>query len=413
MTGRRQRRLMAGIALAALLPLAGIAQETGGLRLTFGIAFRAETTSNLALESPAEGRTSQIGTRLSFGLFDETRVGSLSFQASGFLRALDGPGGTETGFETPDLRFAWNRSGARSTLGVTAFLREADLDTLRGLLIDPETGNVTPLSGEGTQRQTGGDIVYTFGAGEPWGLTLSAGLTDTTYQDAPGEVDNLRTRAGATLRFALDPATEATFGLRHSTYKEDGAARSDTLRAELGLARSLPLGNISATFFAEDTEDGTRTGLSFGRSVDLASGGQLTYSLGATRGASGNTNLTGALDWTRPLPRGSLSLGLRRSVASGDGDAETLATSLNLGLSQNLTPQTALSIGLNAAEAEETATGDTTRTATLNAALTHELPRDWALEGGYTHRIREEEATPRATSDTIYLELRRTFGWRP
>jgi len=47
------------------------------------------------------------------------------------------------------------------------------------------------------------------------------------------------------------------------------------------------------------------------------------------------------------------------------------------------------------------------------AALTHELPRDWALEGGYTHHIREEEATPRAMSDTIYLELRRTFDWRP
>jgi len=47
------------------------------------------------------------------------------------------------------------------------------------------------------------------------------------------------------------------------------------------------------------------------------------------------------------------------------------------------------------------------------AALTHELPRDWALEGDYTHHIREEEATPRATSDTVYLELRRTFDWRP
>ena len=413
MAGRRQRRLMAGAALAVLMPLGVIAQETGGLRLTFGVAFRAETTSNLALETPAEGRTNQIATRLSFRLEDETRTGSLSFAASGRLRALDGPDGRETGFESPDLRFGLHREGARSALDVTAFLREADLDTLRGLLVDPDTGEVSTLSGEGTQRQTGGNIAYTFGAGEPWGLTLSAGLTDTTYRAAPAEVDNRRSNAGASLRFALDPATEATLGLRASTYKEDGAARRDTLRAEAGLTRSLPLGTVSATLFAEDTEDGTRSGLTFGRSIDLASGGRLSYSLGATRGASGSTNLTGALDWSRPLPRGNLSLGLRRSVASGEGDAETLATSLNLGLTQELTPRTALSIGLNAAEAEATATGNTTRTATLNATLTHALTEDWALDAGLSYRWRDADSEGRATSDTLFLELRREFAWRP
>lgn len=413
MAGRRQRWLVAGATLAVLMPLGVIAQEAGGLRLTFGIGLRVETSSNLGLETPDEGRTNQVSTRLSFRLEDTTRTGSLSFAASGLLRALDGPDGRETGFESPDLRFGFRQEGARSALDVTAFLREADLDTLRGLLVDPDTGEVSTLSGEGTQRQTGGSIAYTFGAGEPWGLTLSAGLTDTTYRDAPNEADNQRANLGATLRFALDPATEATFGLRGSTYKEDGEARRDTLRAEVGLSRSLPLGSISATLFSEDTEDGTRSGLSFGRSVDLASGGRLSYSLGATRGASGDANLTGALDWTRPLPRGSLSLGLRRSVASGDGDAETLATALNLGVTQELSPRTALSIGLNAAEAEETDTGDTTRTATLNATLTHALTEDWALDAGYSYRWRDEDTDGKATSDTLFLELRREFEWRP
>ena len=413
MAGRRQRRLVAGAALAALMPLGVIAEEAGGLRLTFGVGFRAETSSNLGLETPDEGRTSQIATRLSFRLEDATRAGSLFLAASGSLRALDGPDGTETGFETPDLSFGYRREGARSALDVTAFLREADLDTLRGQLVDPDTGEVSTLSGEGTQRQTGGTVAYTFGAGEPWGLTLSAGLTDTTYRDAPAEVDNRRTNAGATLRFALDPATEATIGLRGSTYKEEGAARRDTLRTELGLSRSLPVGMISATLFAEDTEDGTRTGLSFGQSTELASGARLSYSLGATRSASGDTNLTGAVDWMQPLPRGSLSLGLRRAVTSGDGDAETLATSLNLGVTQDLSPRTGLSIGLNAAEAEDTLTGDTTRTATLNATLTHALTEDWALDAGYSYRWRDGDTEGRANSDMVFLELRREFEWRP
>ena len=412
MAGGRQRRLIAGIAFAALLPLAGIAQE-GGLRLTFGVAFRAETSSNLALESPAEARTTQIGTRLSFGLFDETRAGSLLLQASGFLRALDGPGGNETGFQTPDLRFAWNRTGANSALDVSAFLREADLDTLRGLAVDPDTGEVTTFSGQGTQRLAGGDIAYTYGTGAPWGFTLSTGLTDTSYRDAPTETDNRRTRAGATLRFALNSATEVTAGLRYSTFKEDGATRRDTLRAEAGLTRSLPNGTASVTLFSEDTEDGTRSGLTFGRAVDLASGGRASFSLGATSGVTGKTNITGALDWQQDLPRGTIRAGLRRTVASGDSDQESVAISLTLGLTQVLSSATSLSLGLNAAEARDTGTGDTTRTATLNAALTHELPHDWALEGGYTHRIRDEPTTPRATSDTVYLELRRTFDWRP
>jgi hypothetical protein len=413
MTGRRQRRLMAGTALALLLPLGGAAQETGGLRLTFGVGFRVETSSNLGLETPDEGRSNQIATRLSFRLEDETRAGSLYFAASGWLRALDGPDGTETGFESPDLSFGFRRAGARSTLDVTAFLREADLDTLRGLLVDPDTGDVSVLSGEGTQRQTGGRIAYTFGAGEPLGLTLSAGVTDTTFRDSPEEDDYLRAYLGATLRFALDPATEATLGLTASTYDEEGEDRSDTLRFEAGLSRSLPRGTISATLYSEDTEDGTRTGLSFGQSVDLASGGRLSYSLGATRGVSGDTNLTGAVDWSQPLPRGSLSLGLRRAVTSGEDDAETLATSLSARLTQELTPRTDLSVGLTAAEAEETGTGDTTRTATLSATLTHALTRDWALDAGYSYRWRDEDGEGRATSDTLFLELRREFEWRP
>ena len=83
------------------------------------------------------------------------------------------------------------------------------------------------------------------------------------------------------------------------------------------------------------------------------------------------------------------------------------------GLTQELTTRTALSIGLNAAEAEATATGNTTRTATLNATLTHALTEDWALDAGYSYRWRDADSEGTATSDTLFLELRREFEWRP
>lgn len=416
MAGGRRRGLVAGIVFVALGPLAGPVQKAGaqegGPVLTFGAAFRAETTANLALATPEEGRTSQIGTSLSFGLTDETRTDSLAFSASGFLRALDGPGadGRDTGLDAPSVRLSWRREGAKAALDVQAFLRQDDLDTLRGLAIDPETGAVNVLTGEGTQRQASGDIGYSFGTDGPWGLTLSAGLTDTSFRDAPAETDNRRTRAGVELRFALAPATEATLGLSGSTFKEDGAARRDTQRLEAGVTRTLARGDLSSLIFTEKTEDGTRSGLTLGRSVELPSG-QLSYSLGLTRGASGRVDLTGGLDWAQELPGGQISLGLRRSVVAGEDDTETRATSLNASLTQQLSPLTALDFGLNAAEA--VGTGTAVRTATLSATLSRSLARDWALDAGLTYRWRDEDGVGLARSNTVFLELRRNLAWRP
>jgi hypothetical protein len=35
------------------------------------------------------------------------------------------------------------------------------------------------------------------------------------------------------------------------------------------------------------------------------------------------------------------------------------------------------------------------------------------LDAGVTHRIRNEDNTGEATSDTVFVELRRAFEWRP
>lgn len=416
-TGRQNRSwrhvAILGGGLAAMTPLPATPQEDGGLRLTFGIAIRAETGSNLALDVPDEGDTSELSTRLSFGLSDETRTGRISLNVNGALAFRDTPDGTEQGFENPSLRFAWGRSGARSALDVTVSLRESELDALRELVLDPDTGEIAEdLIGEGTRREVGADVAYVFGEGEPWGLTLGAGSTATTYQGDTTEPDRDTQRASALLRFAIDPATEATTALRWSTYKEDGDDRRDTLRIELGATRSLVRGSLSATLFAEETEDGTRSGLTLGRAVDLPAG-RLSYSLGVTRAASGDANLTGAFDWRQDLARGSVSLGVRRSVGSGDDDEETLATSLNLGLTQDLGPLTGLTLGLTAAESEDTATGLVTRNTGFSATLTRSLPQDWALDAGYRHRARDEDGTGRATSDSVFLELRRSLDWRP
>lgn len=403
--------LLAALVPAALVPAALSAQDDGGLRLTFGLGLRVETVTNPGLAVPAAPDRTSATARLSFGLSDATRATAVEAAAAGTLQAGRN---TDTGLIDPDLRLSLRRATADQSLRFSAFLNESDLDTLRGLVLDPETGELTEdLSGDGTRRQAGGDLVYSFGEGGPWGGTLFAGLTDTTFRGATTETDFRRTRLGGTLRFAIDPATDATFGLRWSRYDEDGAAPPrDTLRADLGLRRALPAGSISAGLFAEDTEDGTRTGLTFGRSWDLPDGG-LALTLGATRDTDGELRLTGALNWSRELPQGRISAGLRHEVAAGDDDAETVLTSLNLGFSHTLSPTQRLDFGLTASQSEATATGITTRNALLSAGYVQDLPRDWSLAAGWRHRLRDRDGEGRATSDTLFLELRRSWEWRP
>ena len=401
-----------GLGLAALVALPLGAQEDGGLRLTFGISARVETASNPGLTVPAEATSSRLSTRLSFGLTDATRSGAMSLSAAGNL-STDNDDTSADGLIDPDLRFSLKRIGATSSLELSAFLRENDLDRLRSLILDPDTGAVTgDLVGDGTQRQTGGALTYAFGEGGTWGGTLSAGLTDTTYTGTTTEVDNRRTELGGTLRFALDSATTVTAGLRWSRYDEDGFPSRDTLRPELSLRRDRPAGFASASVFAEDTEDGTRVGLSFGRSWDRP-GTSFAFSFGATRGVTGNLSPTGRVDWQKDLPRGSLNVNLLHEITSGDDDEETILTTVNLGLSHVVSPLASVSFGLNASDSQDTATDETTQNVSLSATYSHSLPFDWMLDAGVSHRIRNEDNTGEATSDSVFLELRRAFEWRP
>jgi hypothetical protein len=401
-----------GLGLGALVGVPVLAQEDGGLQLTFGLSARVESVSNPGLTVPAEPTRERLSSRLSFGLTDTTRTGSVALSAAGTVSA-DNDDESADGLIDPDLRLSVKRIGATSSLELSAFLRESDLDTLRGLVLDPDTGEITEdVLGNGTRRQTGGRLVLSFGDRGPWGGTLAAGLTDTTFSGTTSEADNSRTNLDGTLRFDLDPATEVAAGLSWSRYEEEGDDPRDTLRPELSIRRDRPAGFVSASVFAEDTEDGTRAGLSIGRSWELPDN-SFAFSFGATRGVTGDLSPTGRLTWQRDLPRGNLSASLRHDVTSGDDDQETIITTASLGLSQSISPLSSLNFGLNASDSEDTATDLTTRNASLSATYSHSLSQDWNLDAGVTHRIRNEDDSGEATSDTVFLELRRAFEWRP
>lgn len=412
MKPRRIAGVATGLALIALAAMPLAAQEDGGLRFSFGLSTRIDATTNPGLSSPSEPDSTSLSSRLSFGLEDRTRLGSVSLSAAGSLSA-DSDDDSPDGLIAPDLRLSVSRIGATSSVELAAFLQENDLDTLRGLVLDPTTGDlVEEVVGDGTQRSSGGTVTFAFGVAGPWGGSLSAGVTDTSYSGATPEADNRRTNLSGSLRFALDPATEVTASLGWSRFAEDGVAARDTLRPELSLRRELPSGFAQASVFAEETEDGTRTGLSFGRNWTLADSA-LNLRFGVTGGVDGDAFPTVAVDWQKDLPRGSLTAGFNRKVTAGSGDAEVVATTATFGLSQTLSPLGSVSLALNASESEATATNATTRNAALSATYSHSLTKDWALDAGVTHRIRRDDGGASATSNTVFLELRRAFEWRP
>lgn len=425
-SGMRQRHWLViaglmGSAAIILLPLVSSAQETRrGVTLRFGVEQRLETDSNLGLDNPSEGRTTQATTRLSFQVVSDTGISQLTFGVAGAFRIADGPdtSGTDVGFTDPDLTFGYSRTSANADLRINAAVRERDIAFLRSLdeFID-EDGNIdlpddfNDLDGEGTRRNASLDVIYRWGLDAPFGGSLSAGVNDLSYQDvtSPDLNDSRRYYVGAGLRFALSEVAELTTDLRYSIFDEDGVADSrKTLRFDTGLSIARPNGQVFGRLTAEDTEDGTRLGLTFGRDLELPAGA-LSASVGVTRDAEGDLQLTGNISGRQDLANGVLTGSLQRSVRSDSDDAEEILTNLQIGYRQDLSPLSALSLDFSYADSQNTLINSSTTNASIGATYNRALTDDWNLDLGYRHRIRDDDTDGRADSDSVFLVLRREF----
>ncbi len=412
---------MGAARFAHLLPLTGAAvlmatvapaQEGRGRLLTFGIEQSFSWADNPGLAIPSEGSRLRADTRLSFGAVFEGPRDLLAFDASAVLRGEDSGSGFDFGLENPAAELSYTRSGATSSFTASAFIRDSDL--AEGLALSDDDIPVLVLE-DGRARTSGGRLAYSFGDGAPFGGTLRAGLTDTDYSGTtdPDLVDNRRVTAGVGLHFSLNEVTEATLDMDHSVYDEAGAAPAESsTTVAAGVVRALPRGSLRARLSTTFDADGSRSGLSFGRSIDLPNGA-LSLDLGLTESEGGGVDVTGAVAYQQELPRGGLSARLSRAVTTDAGNDETLVTALSLGLTQELTPRMGLNMGADWSRSEDTTTGLATDNASLNAAVNYALTPDWTLNAGATHRMRDEDGIGRADSNSVFLSVGRTFEFRP
>ena len=392
------------------------ASDTRGIQLRFGVAVGLETQSNRTLDTTDPGRTSQAKIDLSFGLLTETRTQRFAFDLGGTLRNLNGPDATDNGFVNPSAALSYSRSSADARLSLSASVRETDLSN-DGLLFDENISEFVFVEGTATRRSTKLSAELNWRDDAPLGFGVLARLEDNSFRSGVATGiggstlnDTRRLTLGASARFDINEATRLDTSLTFSRFEEDTVALDrDTWSLSNELTIERPLGNVGFGFDVTDTEDGTRISSNVSRSLEYPLG-VISGQIGVTRGVTGETFLSGALNLTRELPRGNLSLGLSRSVSSGTlEDTEQVNTRFSASYRHELSPLASLSFDANWAEAEQTATGIDTINASIGATYRRELTEDWNMDVGVRHRFFDDGVAGDARSNEVFLNLRRNF----
>lgn len=411
---RLKLALRHGVLLGALACAASAAsaQDNGGLRLTFDISQELRSQSNPGLDIPAGANRTLALTRLQLGLSMRTGVQDLSFSFGGTFEAGRG---RDRGLSSPDVTFRYAREGVASSLDLTAFRRERGVDTLDLVGAFDPLGNpvLTIASGRGIQRQTGGSLGLTLGRDRPFGASFLLSRTDTDYTNTtdPALVDNRRLSGRANFRFDLSPVTALTIGTALSRLQEVGAAPSRTRTVTLGLTNERRNGRVSIDATVARTNGQQRESLSLGRRFDLP-GGSLQLRVGVSGKIAGGSVLVGGIDWQHLWPGGQIGVSLDRRVGGTDRDAEAEATSLSLSMTRELTPVFSANFGASLQDSVLTRTGVRTRGTQMSASLRYAVTPDWGVDLGATRRTRDETGTGRASSNTVFLRLSRSFEAR-
>ena len=465
---RRRATLAATAGAAALLGAAAWAQEageeTGGLLATLGVEIGAEHRD----ERDGEDETGLTG-RLTFGLQSITRSQSLTFSATGVYDLQDPE--AESPFR-PDARLAY-RAQTRQTvfdLGLTYAEREVDslfpgevLDLGDGLTdvdfdaddleadegtrrdarltLGLETGRAAPVGTRTTlafrERRFDGtanpdladlsarDLATTLFLRPREGLTFSvSALRAESEEDDPEQTDQRVTRVGLGVEWTLSRAwsVAATAGAAEiRTTRTDGAGRDTDKETglDLGLTvtRALPRGPLTFVLSQEIDENGPRVETTVGRALTFRDGSSLDGRIGAVAFEDGEIRTLLALDYARPLPRGSLSLSLSRSGAVTDEGSDVVRTTGSASLRRDLTPVSALSLtgrlaAVDVVESADPEDEDALR-AEIGLSYSRAVTRDWSLTASATHQAEFEDGERTDRANILSLGLSRSFAFRP
>jgi hypothetical protein len=448
------------MALASIIGIVGgfapaVAQEdaTGGTTLTFGVETTLSVSDNYNLAVTAPGTSSILDTTLSFGYLTETATDRFAFDIDGVLRASDIPDvGGDFRFDDANAALSYSREGADSRFSVTADYNRVNLDFLDPFAL-ADLSDVDLINSSGTRESTNARLIFETGTSGPLGFGIELGQEAVDYSNTtdPGLFDSQTDDIALTSRLRLSPVAEARVRLSQENYTAEDAVLTDrTTRAlSFGVAYELsPITTLDVIVGAEEIDtvgsgtdrgsfgtltltralangsaglildrsfgiEGGRTSLTVNRSMDLPSG-TLAFSLGATKGENGDTELVGSVAYGQTLPNGELTASLDRTVESTDAGNDILTTNAAVGYSFETSPVSNLSFDFDYAQVDNVGSGtaSNTKRSSLKAQYTRELTPDWDLSAGYEHQRLVTEGSGTANSNTVFLTLGREFSIR-
>jgi hypothetical protein len=441
------------------------AQE-GGLQLDFGIEHRLESTDNLALDVPGEGRTTRASTALSFALESATRTQQFSLSGSAALWLSEEPGsGSDARIARPALRLTYGRQSANAALSFDARYREEQVEFLTPFDADDEgadgegdgsgdadPGASTDITGTGQRINYGAKARLKLGTAAPLGLMLDAGLREVEYSGTtdPDLVDSSRRNLAATTRLRISPVTEGSVALSYATYEDSDdterdtsavnfgvkhelspatrfeaalgyavvdtdeagtASREEGSTARFGIEYDMPDGSIVADFASTIDQNGAQRTLSFGRDLERRSS-KISARLGLSDTSDRGTDLIGALSWQQALPTGAIEARLARRVQSVGDDGYQLRTLVSLGYARDINPVSVIGFDLDYAWFDEIGANSVTQ-GTVTATYSRAVNADWNMNFGAKYRLRDEDTVGEATSTGVFISLSRDFSYRP
>ena len=362
--------LAAGLLLASgTLP--AVAQDPGGLRLTFGIDQRFEADTNQRLQVNRAGNSFTSTTLLSAGFISDTRTQRVRFGTTLPIRLLNLPDDSRRFARgRPDLDFSYSRVAPRSDFSASATYRSSDLRFVRPIdlitdILDPidpvdpidpiplpdpadpaDPSDPTPpvdpvdplppdlgdlpedeelddldlIDGRGTRNQVRLNSQLRVGLGGPVTTTFNLGLLETRYSGDvnPALSDTRRLTFGTFTTLRLTPVTQGTIALSLDRFERDNAAqlRRDTRRISFGinheLTQTLAVNASIGQSWIETEEFGItreRQGIDLGAGANLAlPRGSVGFNA-STQTTDAGRRSSAALSYNLPMPNGSLTLG--------------------------------------------------------------------------------------------------------
>lgn len=434
----------------------------GGLEIDIGVTSKLTFDDNFQLQPTSTGNSTIWDNSLTFGLSSITGANDLSLNGSGVLRYGDIPGRTLSGFEDPNLRFRYQRSGVNSQLTLTGRYRHVDREFLDPFAIEAEETNAGAFySGGGTMTVRNAGIAYVTGINDP--LTFSLNLAhDAKDYDAAAKTANARLfgnetdSINGTIALKVSPLTSLRFNAGYAHYTAEDAPQTDrtttdysigvvqdinpvlVLDARIGvtnvetdtltgtktrdgvtgaatLTQTLGNGTVFADLSSTVNQNGSRETFRFGRALQLPLG-NFSGSIGATHAPSGNTYAVATLAYDRTLKASNVAVSLNRAVNTNNSNEDVLDTRLTLAYGYEIDNNSRLNFALNWGQSESAGVGNapTIKRTSLRAAYSRDLTQDWALTGGVLLRHKSDSSAPGdAQSNSVFLSLDRNFTFRP